>query len=447
MKAGRILRGSSNPHHRSQERGKRLYRRVHPALPMWHHRPHHHSFALPHGFFFDDTRIVSLDVANPGGGIRVQRRARGLRWRRRETPENSRSFRRRRRRPGVVAVRPRCAARRTRRGRDAGPQPHRLVDAGRPRAAAPPNGTLLIHYGSPVVTSHNTVLVPVKTVLTGGFRIEARSGVNGGLIWSADTDYVLPPHNWVPSYNLALTTGNRLYAPGAGGKLIVKDDADAAAGAPRSVVFYGAAAYNAAPATFDASVFINTPLTVDAQGNVFFGFVVTGANPAGLVERHRTRRRERHRQLGVGRPARGRRRDRQGRDEQRARALARRPDALRRGEHRACRRRHPVGLPACARQRDAGAEEPGAARRPRRTGRPRASATTRPRRRRSAPTATSTSACSRRPSARTTRAAGCCTSMRRWRLQASRAASAGTRRHRSFPHRWCRRTAARRPTC
>ena len=145
------------------------------------------------------------------------------------------------------------------------------------------DGTLLIHYGSPVITSHNTVVLPVKTFLTGGFRIEARSGGNGGLIWSANTDYALPPHNWVPSYNLALTTGNRLHAPGAGGKLLVKDDADAAGGVLKSVVFYGAATYNAAPAAFDATVFIHTPITIDAQGNAFFGFVVTGANPAGLV--------------------------------------------------------------------------------------------------------------------------------------------------------------------
>ena len=155
-----------------------------------------------------------------------------------------------------------------------------------PLDLAPPyraDGALLVHYGSPVITSHNTVVLPVKTGAAGGFRVEARSGGNGGLIWSAGTDYRLPPHNWVPSYNVALTTGNRLYAPGAGGKLLVKDDADAAGGALRSVVFYGGATYNATPAAFDASVFINTPLTIDAQGTVFFGFMVTGANAAGLV--------------------------------------------------------------------------------------------------------------------------------------------------------------------
>ena len=150
---------------------------------------------------------------------------------------------------------------------------------------APPrlNGDLLIHYGSPVVTSHNTVVVPVKTTAAGNFRVEARSGVNGGQIWSAVSDYALPPHNWVPSYNAALTTTNRLFFAASGGRLWVKDDADAGSGTPYSVAFYGLAAYQASPAAFDASVFVNTPITVDAQGNAYFGFMVTGANPAGLV--------------------------------------------------------------------------------------------------------------------------------------------------------------------
>src|SRR5262249_32101517 len=36
------------------------------------------------------------------------------------------------------------------------------------------NGQLLIHYGTPLVTSRNTVIVPVKTGADGGFRIDAR---------------------------------------------------------------------------------------------------------------------------------------------------------------------------------------------------------------------------------------------------------------------------------
>ncbi len=146
-----------------------------------------------------------------------------------------------------------------------------------------PSGALLTHYGSPVVTTRNTVVIPVKTTANGVYRVEGRNGTNGVLVWSAATDYVPPPHNWKPPYNLLLTAQGRLYAPGAGGKLLMRNDGDAANGTFAPQVFYGAAQYNANPAAFDVSVFINTPLTADAQGNIFFGFQVTGANPAGLV--------------------------------------------------------------------------------------------------------------------------------------------------------------------
>ncbi|HYD23505.1 MAG TPA: hypothetical protein VEB68_01825 [Croceibacterium sp.] len=146
-----------------------------------------------------------------------------------------------------------------------------------------PAGALLTHYGSPVVTTSNTLVIPVKTGANGGYRVEGRNGATGTLVWSAASDYVTPPHNWLPPYNVLLTEQGRVYAPGAGGKLLVRADANAASGAFATHVFYGAATYNANPAAFDGSVFINTPLTADAQGNVFFGFQVTGANPAGLV--------------------------------------------------------------------------------------------------------------------------------------------------------------------
>jgi hypothetical protein len=145
------------------------------------------------------------------------------------------------------------------------------------------SGALLTHYGSPVVTTHNTVVLPVKTAAAGGYRAEGRKGADGTLIWTMVTGYVTPPHNWLPPYNLLLTQPGRLYAPDAGGKLAMRPDADAASSAAASHVFYGANAYNANPAAFDGSVFINTPLTADVLGNVFFGFQVIGTNPAGLV--------------------------------------------------------------------------------------------------------------------------------------------------------------------
>jgi hypothetical protein len=144
------------------------------------------------------------------------------------------------------------------------------------------DGSLLIHYGSPVITDQNTVLLPVKTTTAGGFQIQARSGGNGALIWAADSDYRTPQSVWMPAFGLTLSASGRLYAAGAGGKLLWRDAPDSSVGDMQTAVFYGADAYAAAPSTFDGTVIINTPITVDAQGTAFFGFMA-GNNPAGLV--------------------------------------------------------------------------------------------------------------------------------------------------------------------
>jgi hypothetical protein len=143
-------------------------------------------------------------------------------------------------------------------------------------------GSLLLHYGSPVITRQNTVIVPVKTG-SNSFRVEGRIGATGGLLWTLDSDYRLPPHNWVPSYNPALTSDGRVAMPMAGGRVRFRATPNAGSGAEQTVAFYGDAAYAAAPATYDGTVFINTPLTTDTQGNTFFGFTVTGSNPAAVV--------------------------------------------------------------------------------------------------------------------------------------------------------------------
>lgn len=148
------------------------------------------------------------------------------------------------------------------------------------------DGELLIHYGSPAITTHDTVLVPVKTGAGGGFSVQARNGVNGALIWQVDSGYVLPPipsGGWTPPYGPVLTGANRLYFPGSGGRLNFRDDPDSASGAVQSVVFYGAAAYSASPSAYDDHVMVSTPLTADAAGTLYFGFEAVGATPANLV--------------------------------------------------------------------------------------------------------------------------------------------------------------------
>ncbi len=152
-------------------------------------------------------------------------------------------------------------------------------NGGRPQGS----DELLIHYGSPLITAANTVIVPVKTGESAGFRVEAHNAANGSLMWSAPSDYILPPTDaWVPIFGPALTT-ERLYFPAAGGTIVFRNNPDAPAGAEGRVVFYGAANYQANPSGFNSSVYINTPLTTDASGNIYFGFRVVGASPlAGL---------------------------------------------------------------------------------------------------------------------------------------------------------------------
>ena len=145
-------------------------------------------------------------------------------------------------------------------------------------------GGLLIHYGSPVITSHNTVLIPVKTTATGDFRVEARAGRTGALLWLLVSDYRLPTPgpSWTPSFNLVLTPDERLVMPASGGRLLVRSDPDAESGVTTTVAFYGGAC-DAAPATCDNTITINTPVTADSHGNLFFGFTVSGPNPVGLT--------------------------------------------------------------------------------------------------------------------------------------------------------------------
>jgi hypothetical protein len=140
---------------------------------------------------------------------------------------------------------------------------------------------LFIHYGSPLVTDANTVIVPVKTGASGGFRVEGHSGVDGSLKWMVSSDYILPPHNWTPSYSPTLTPTNRLYFAGAGGTVYYLDNPDAnGAATTGQIAFYGIANYSH---SLDSRVYINTPITSDSAGDIFFGFRVTGSNSLNLV--------------------------------------------------------------------------------------------------------------------------------------------------------------------
>ncbi|MGD0253833.1 MAG: hypothetical protein ABSC01_14195 [Verrucomicrobiota bacterium] len=145
-------------------------------------------------------------------------------------------------------------------------------------------GELFIHYGSPLITRSNTVIVPVKTGASGGFEIEALVGATGATNWVQSTDYILPPHNWIPSFSPTLTPKNRLYFSGGGGTVYYCDTPDTTNASPviGRTAFYGLTNYTANTNAYLNNVFINTPITSDRYGNIFFGFQVTGSTPLNL---------------------------------------------------------------------------------------------------------------------------------------------------------------------
>jgi len=148
-------------------------------------------------------------------------------------------------------------------------------------------GPLYVHYGSPVVTAANTVIVPV-TLASGVYELRAFNGATGAAVYTASScntsGCYVPPSvssGWTPPYGPALSLGTRIYYPGPGGTIFYRSP-DSAASTAGEVAFYGTTLYNNNQAAFNGTVQITTPLTADRSGNIFFGFQVTGSNPASL---------------------------------------------------------------------------------------------------------------------------------------------------------------------
>jgi hypothetical protein len=149
-------------------------------------------------------------------------------------------------------------------------------------------GELLIHYGSPMITAANTVLVPTRVSATAGYRVVAYSGRSGTRRWSLETDYQPPGFAngffaWTPPLPAVLTRRTTLAVAGAGGTVLLRRHANMTTGAARRLVFYGSAQRRAHRAAYDKAVQITTPLTAGRDGSLYFGFTVSGPTPAHLA--------------------------------------------------------------------------------------------------------------------------------------------------------------------
>jgi outer membrane protein assembly factor BamB len=145
---------------------------------------------------------------------------------------------------------------------------------------AVPSGEIFIHYGSPLVTARNTVIVPVKAG-SDSFRVVAHNGTNGAVLWRQSTGYQAPFAAFLPGMGPALF-GRKLFIPDSGGRVIVRQDPDLASGVVSELYFYGQKNFQSDPLAYRQAVQINTPLTTDAHGNLYFGFLANGSTPIGL---------------------------------------------------------------------------------------------------------------------------------------------------------------------
>ena len=190
------------------------------------------------------------------------------------------------------------------RGRSSAPGVNPLVHARGPGSARQPDSdSLRLAARTPPTRSSSR-----SRRATGGFRVEARNGQNGALIWSQATDYILPQHNWTPSYSPAITPGNDRTTPGLAARSICGTTwTRAAPRRPAGVLRHGQ--LSGEPGRLQRDGLVNTPITSDSAGNIYFGFqaeprrwvTCRAASPAS------THRQCRH--LGVSRERRpGRRR-------------------------------------------------------------------------------------------------------------------------------------------
>jgi hypothetical protein len=144
----------------------------------------------------------------------------------------------------------------------------------------PPEGEILIHYGSPLVTAANTVIVPVKTN-TNSFRVEAHNGATGKRMWLLSTGWQAPEADFIPGLGPTIS-GSQLFIPDIAGRVLARENPDETKGTTTRLYFYGAKNYRKNPTAYQQNVQIDTPLTTDANGNLYFGFLVNGSTPLNL---------------------------------------------------------------------------------------------------------------------------------------------------------------------
>jgi hypothetical protein len=154
------------------------------------------------------------------------------------------------------------------------------------------------HYGAPLITASNKIIVP--TVIAGSsgvtsdvrYSIKAYEGGTGRLKYTLTNDYAPPmlpvnPSPWWPVYQpvlVSLPSALRLYYPGAGGTVYYVENPDSDTPSPPvQICFYtNLTGYASNAAAFNSTLFIDTPLTASTNGAIYFGYRSMGTIPAPI---------------------------------------------------------------------------------------------------------------------------------------------------------------------
>jgi hypothetical protein len=141
------------------------------------------------------------------------------------------------------------------------------------------------HYGSPMITSTNTVVVPTRIGARRGFELRAYDGTDGTRKWRMATGYTVPlgaSRTSPPPLPAALVDDTHVAVAAAGGTLLIRSAVDQADGHVRRVAFFGLGHWRAHRAAYRRSVQISTPLTAGPDGSLYFGFLASPDAPGHL---------------------------------------------------------------------------------------------------------------------------------------------------------------------
>ena len=141
----------------------------------------------------------------------------------------------------------------------------------------------LAHYATPMITSANTVVVPVRIGPNRGFKLVGYAGADGTKKWTLPTDYTVPVGaltEWPPPIPATLVDDSTVAVAGAGGTILVRSHVDDAVGAVHRIAFYGIDQYRAHRAAYRRTVQITTPITTGPDGSLYFGYSAAAATPA-----------------------------------------------------------------------------------------------------------------------------------------------------------------------